>query len=389
MGNENMSSAIHQRHKSTGNLNASSRTGGLHAAAKRTVFGDVSNVVKNLANSSGQAALGKGHGEVPLKTNIHQAAQGFAKPAQRPNITAAKVEPRPADHYKPPQISNGSKSVTVLNDALADAERQGNIKAPVVLDVSDTLPLAQLDASLAGNNMVSDVVLDGSVEPSVSTSISALTLQPRHHKSQPTLKKEADAQILRRTQSKHFGAHTAELKDQESCKYLDDVTEASYEDALEHLLDDQATGLEDLEGRDNTIEDPASVHATSQAPCNIEIDPKLVLSGEQSRSPTIAGVEEYWDELEDEELYDDQGYTTAHSYRSRGDLTTSGATVMVAPKVTDAVERELEVARQYVDVNRTQDDIDDDLWDVCMVAEYGEDIFSYLRELEVSSSLST
>lgn len=92
--------------------------------------------------------------------------------------------------------------------------------------------------------------------------------------------------------------------------------------------------------------------------------------------------EEYWDvEEEEEEYYDADGYTTARSIRSRAD-TTGGLTVLMEPRVTARVERELAAAKQYVDAMRTPEDIEDEAWDTSMVAEYGDEIFEYMRNLE-------
>jgi hypothetical protein len=99
--------------------------------------------------------------------------------------------------------------------------------------------------------------------------------------------------------------------------------------------------------------------------------------------PLVSEPEEYWEE-EEEEVYDDQGYTTAHSYRSRGDNTTGGATTVLFPKVTNKAKKELEAAKEIVENARTAEDIEDELWDTSMVAEYGDEIFAYMRELEVS-----
>jgi hypothetical protein len=101
--------------------------------------------------------------------------------------------------------------------------------------------------------------------------------------------------------------------------------------------------------------------------------------------PLVSEAEEYWEE-EEEEVYDEQGYTTAHSYRSRGDNTTGGATTVMIPKVSSNVERELAAAKMIVEGSRTREDIEDDAWDTSMVAEYGEEIFGYMRELEVSTN---
>jgi G2/mitotic-specific cyclin 3/4 len=115
-----------------------------------------------------------------------------------------------------------------------------------------------------------------------------------------------------------------------------------------------------------------------------EIDPILDMKAIPSM---IHEIDEYWDDEDDEEYYDAEGYTTARSFRSKGDNTTGGMTIVLAPKVTARVERELAAARVFVESTRTEDDIDDETWDTSMVAEYGEEIFQYMRELEVSQML--
>ncbi|KAF5671497.1 cyclin B3, partial [Fusarium heterosporum] len=100
--------------------------------------------------------------------------------------------------------------------------------------------------------------------------------------------------------------------------------------------------------------------------------------------PAMSEPEECWEEMDDEDFDDqDQAYTTAHSVRSR-DMTQGGATEIVPlPRVTARVQRELEDAREEVERTRTQDDVEEELWDVSMVAEYGDEIFEYMRELEI------
>lgn len=93
--------------------------------------------------------------------------------------------------------------------------------------------------------------------------------------------------------------------------------------------------------------------------------------------------EEYWDDEEDENDEDD-GYVTARSYRSRSENTTGGATTVLFPKYNPKARREIAMAKQLVESSRTADDIDDEMWDTSMVAEYGDEIFEYMREMEVS-----
>lgn len=105
---------------------------------------------------------------------------------------------------------------------------------------------------------------------------------------------------------------------------------------------------------------------------------------EQERNEELAKLnqEEYWDEDDEEEYYDADGYTTARSLRSRGDNTTGGVTLVLAPRVTAKTQRELEAAKQFVELHRTDEDVEDEQWDTSMVAEYGEEIFEYMHCLE-------
>jgi hypothetical protein len=105
---------------------------------------------------------------------------------------------------------------------------------------------------------------------------------------------------------------------------------------------------------------------------------------EQERNDELAKLnqEEYWDEDDEEEYYDADGYTTARSLRSRGDNTTGGVTLVLAPRITAKTQRELEAAKQFVELHRSPEDVEDEQWDTSMVAEYGEEIFEYMHTLE-------
>lgn len=105
---------------------------------------------------------------------------------------------------------------------------------------------------------------------------------------------------------------------------------------------------------------------------------------EQERNEELAKLnqEDYWDEEEEEEYYDADGYTTARSLRSRGDNTTGGVTLVLAPRITAKTQRELETAKQFVELHRSAEDVEDEQWDTSMVAEYGDEIFEYMHSLE-------
>ncbi|KAI0848588.1 cyclin-like protein [Daldinia vernicosa] len=84
---------------------------------------------------------------------------------------------------------------------------------------------------------------------------------------------------------------------------------------------------------------------------------------------------------DEEDYYDEQGYTTAHSGR---DNTTGGVTtIMVPPKLTKKGAAEIAAAKEIVERKVGSDAQDDEEWDISMVTEYGEDIFNYMKEMEI------
>ncbi|KEF55435.1 uncharacterized protein A1O9_08185 [Exophiala aquamarina CBS 119918] len=92
--------------------------------------------------------------------------------------------------------------------------------------------------------------------------------------------------------------------------------------------------------------------------------------------------EEYWDD-DDDENYEEEGYVTARSFRSKGDNTTGGTTLVLFPQVNNRVRKEISAAKQLVEATRSPEEIEDESYDTSMVAEYGDEIFDYMRHLEV------
>lgn len=92
---------------------------------------------------------------------------------------------------------------------------------------------------------------------------------------------------------------------------------------------------------------------------------------------------ESWEEECYEERYEEEGYSTARSLKSKGE-NTGQTTIVIAPRMTAEVERELAAAALFMQDTLANDDIEEEeMWDTSMVAEYSEDIFSYMRTLEV------
>ncbi|RMZ85540.1 hypothetical protein DV737_g553, partial [Chaetothyriales sp. CBS 132003] len=74
-----------------------------------------------------------------------------------------------------------------------------------------------------------------------------------------------------------------------------------------------------------------------------------------------------------------------HIYQAQAPAdTTTGATTLLFPKASQRARQELSDAKQLVDASRTVEEIEDETFDTSMVTEYGDDIFAYMKELEIS-----
>ena len=341
---------------------ASAQNAGFRGPAKRAAFGDMTNVAKNVGNGRDEAksvkiqvANGTSYSSASVaiaKENGVHSKDSFSRPAQRSVALATK--PRVSAENRLPEppkkaVRNAHQEHIVPNNTSKDIH---TTKASIVTQTSQQVP----------------------------------ALQPRHHKSQPQLKPQQPT--LRRTQSKQFEKF-APRPDLVEESYLDAEPvvmtrhEADYTRTHAAYHDSLYLPLEDDEHLPVNHEDDC-VDLPSRLPEISEEEALVSISYQETHLPAMSEPEECWDEEEDEEDYDDQdqAYTTAHSFRSR-DYTSGGATTVLAPRVTAKIQRELEEARIEVETTRSPDDIEEELWDVSMVAEYGDEIFEYMRKLEV------
>lgn len=315
---------------------------GFKGPAKRSAFGDLSNTAGHI-------------------TRHNMPTNSLAKSAiPKPAVATSKVVP-----FKDENKENAAKNGKNADAYLRPAQRK---------------PSSNVHASFVQNDHRAHPVLKPTVAKKATLVYNDEQQQQRpqslsrQYRSQPHLK-SVEGPVLRRTQSKHH------VHEEYRAPAEGELYEEPYEDALEEL----------------PREEPAYVPAAT-APVGlpgpvgplITVDMKPLQPAAanpahaMSSGPLLPEDEEYWDEDDEDDLYDEQGYTTAHSIKSYGD-NTLGATALIVPRVTSKVQRELDDAREYVESTRPQEDIDEEEWDVSMVAEYGEEIFEYMRELEVSS----
>ncbi|KAM0722675.1 hypothetical protein Q7P37_002116 [Cladosporium fusiforme] len=96
-------------------------------------------------------------------------------------------------------------------------------------------------------------------------------------------------------------------------------------------------------------------------------------------SNAVASEPQYYED-DDEDYYYEDGYTS-RSFALHGE-STGGVTTVLAPRQSEKIDQELEKARTFVETTRTPEDIEDEQWDTSMVAEYGDEIFAYMKSLE-------
>jgi hypothetical protein len=340
----------------------------MNAAAKRTAFGDVSNIAYGVVDAAPKdlqktriAALAprdkQSQPALSEKEKGRQAGGAFSRAPQRsfaPAITNNSAAPKPPAHLEIARVEPALKSAAAKKATFifSDETKINNTAKPEAMVTAGT----------------SAAAMDRQVK------------NPRHFRSQPQLRIEQQP-VLRRTQSRHLGSHTSGVQ----LNLDDEVAEAAYHDAMENLsslstlVQDQLQVQPPIQTVDVPVHDRDLVSQAQES----QLDVINATSAYQVDQDALTEPDDNWEEDEGD-MYDDQGYTTAHSFKSHGDNTTGGVTVMLAPKVTAKVQKELDIAKAIVESTITEEQIEEEEWDPTMVAEYGEEIFAYMRKLEVN-----
>ncbi|KAF2740166.1 hypothetical protein EJ04DRAFT_531241 [Polyplosphaeria fusca] len=354
---------LHQRNKSTPVLSNLMHFGGIKAAAtKRTAFADLSNTNRQPAAKDDMLVTGKSTALDVLKDPAVVSAKELVKPAallrpaQRPLTTAASKVNAPSAgtivaSSLPKHVTTDAglaptnirkvlskKSTTIFKEPQSDPSSDPSAYAALTKDATTQQPLhALLNHGHATAEQTGKLLAQ-------ETAATLVPVEPSSY-----LREAED--ILSKQTGQILAEHEVDSQPQYPVAPVEDKHEDEYIDALEK----QARAIE--QERNEQI-------AKSQG-CS-------ALDGE-----------EYWDEEDEgEEYFDADGYTTARSLRSRGDNTTGGVTLVLAPRVTIKSQRELETAKQWVDANKSAEDVEDEQWDTSMVAEYSEEIFEYMQSLE-------
>jgi hypothetical protein len=364
---------------------------GLKAPAKRTAFGDVSNTINGVRPSKDDGAIALKQGlqanDKAMPVLADKKTASFLKQASRPysvsnlrglltgvgGVVSTGVPLKPAaieTHTlaNPRKILAKRPATTIFKDVTLPALQEAAAKSlteaqPVTASVSLTklsvLPeisslVKATDVSQTQSGPASDASVDDAEKPSVpaNTTSSELEDSAALRSDGIYIDEKGNVQIYQEAQPE---AESQSLSANNASKPI-------------------CTGLTKPGAYLAPIADliPASYASVAG-------------SMPYGQPPYRAEPEEYWEE-EEEENYEEEGYVTARSFPSRGENTTGGATTVLFPQVNQKVKREIEAAKQLVEAERTPEEIEDECFDTSMVAEYGEDIFDYMKDLEVSTA---
>ncbi|KAL8688935.1 MAG: hypothetical protein Q9218_005273 [Villophora microphyllina] len=388
-GDENAAPAIihqktiHHRNKSSPALSTMAQAGGFKAAAKRTAFADLSNNL-NVGRPS------KDDSAIPMK--------GYANVTEKP-INIIPQEKKSTALSRPAQRPLSVSGLKSLLQNVSNALPQTSVKQPLVDIQEQTQPTVQQANVKKLAKKKSTAVFKEKVEgrpdepkadtneplpstapPPVHREIS--TIQSSQEKKLPD-EPTVNDQLASLPESSPENVHSEEAVPFRS----DGIYIDNNGNVQQYVFKEDGEDTKD-ETRP-TIEEVAVSTQSAPAEPSEELDEYLDAHNEQDRVDInakrklapVSEPEEYWEE--EDPNFEEEGYVTARSFKSRGENTTNGVTTVVFPKVNQKIKKELAAAKDLIESTRTAEDIDDETWDTSMVAEYGEEIFGYMRDLEI------
>ena len=392
-----MSKTIHQRNKSSPSLSTLAQGGGLKPATKRSAFGDVSNTANanrpirddSIISTKGGFQLGE---KVISLQQERKTTTALLQPAQRPqtiaggkglvnnvsNSTAATTSKSILIDIQPnPQPANVRKAITKRNTTIfKDAASAQNDR--LIPDQNKPLPVKALTAPVHRNldaqqpKKISETVEEPQQNLPKAQNVSNVQSKPREIVD---LKSKASADIIENGIHRSDGLHVDDNSNPQAFHYTDETN------LVEAPTHPPSKGNNVLAVK--ALENPPTVAGNSED----STDKAQIGLARKPTLPLASEPEEYWDE-EEEENYEEEGYATARSYKSKGDNTTGGATTILFPKLNVKARKEIAAAKQLIESTRTLEEIEDEAWDTTMVAEYGDEIFQYMKELEVRCGYS-
>ena len=383
--------ALHTRNKSSPALYSAANAGAVKPGLKRAAFGDVSNTIHINRPLRDDNSLGVKigvevkHNKVQLEPE-QKAAAPLLKPPHRPASMTTSIKNLIVN------VGNTSLSARLVGDGNQQGQATGNIRkvlsrknTTIFKDYNTTSNFSQ---GLSGaNEALPPVRRETGSQPQQQKVLSAHggSHQPSLPKSQTTSHRTIP--IYEDTVPTASEVHEV-VKPEVGVKTHQKISEEKSHE--HHGVDENG-----VERSHDVLKDESPVIPAGQViPILEEAQAQPVVQHEVAHRNVLQPLrepEEYWDVEEDEEdNYDEEGYVTARSFRSgRGENVTGNATTTLVPRVNVKVRKEIAAAKELVESMRTPEDIEDDYWDTSMVVEYGEEIFSYMRELEVCSPRHT
>ncbi|KAK0260827.1 B-type cyclin [Friedmanniomyces endolithicus] len=320
---------LHQRTRSTPAFGSLLQEGAVKAANKK-VLGEVNANIRLIRDDSevGKASPGK----IVMHEPVKPAPAAFARPATRPlapknSSSQNTVQTTTQGAVKPELVKKivAKKSTKVLKEVQPEAE----IKKPV-----STAPLHQ-------------TLVAPAPAPVIIEKPAAVAQRPEIRKTETVPLRDEPAA---RAPVKAATVGMQPMLPMGFASQLEYVNFVAAQNAAQMQYQPAMNGM----------------HAAN---AHVQYQPMDLQPGEQ-----------FYD-FDEDGYYYEEGYTTARSFGLRGE-STGGVTTVLAPKQTEKTQIEIDEAKIFVETTRTAEDIEDEQWDTSMVAEYGEEIFGYMRELE-------
>jgi len=376
--------SLHQRTKSTSALSTLLKNG-IKANPQRRAFADVSNTARTFQPAQDDMVLSeKGtYDAYPTKQTLQPLKE---VPDNNQLVSKQQALLRPAQRILQPIPQKAAPAAPVSTVASAVPKHVVTEPACEVANIRKVLHKKQTtifkEPSSVGDFDSAPASLQSQAKTTTSVAPVHQVLEIPREKQAPTIPDPAASD------APSIGSNAQRAEFREPC-FSPDMLES-----VNHVL----ANSDQLNALDKELPPVPSHHTSSEVLEQVQsrssenemylpalesqVRPMDPLLDEVKAPESAIEAQEYWEE-DDEEYYDAEGYTTARSLRSRGDNTTGGLTTVIEPRVTARVLKELEEANAYVVETRTEEDIEDEAWDTSMVAEYGEEIFEYMRKLEV------
>ena len=364
-----MGKVIHSRNKSTSALSTASQMGVIKPTSKRAAFADVSNTARTAAQVKDDIILSSKAKITVLPPSLAASIKQITKsstllrPAQRPSSQV------PAVKAPPSHPTTSAIDVSAATKSTVDRASDVQLASRKTLSRKSTAVFKETEASV--QNVVETAVVN-SRQPHVQEVASQKTSNLPETALVTRPSKDALKKVQLSTETEYAKDVASSLSSAISTTISETIAPPPSKTEQEEnriALDVQA-GYAYLESFEHKAQITAGEH-------NVELKTKA------SALPVEEPVE-YWPTEDDEEYYDADGYTTMRSFRSKGENTTGPVTLVICPRVTTRIQEELAAAKIFVDSTKSFDDIEEECWDTTMVAEYGDDIFDYMRTLEVS-----